>query len=559
VSTPAVWKHVVQAWQYTAGVAPFARRLDHQAGVPWRTVCSLHERTWKAWRGAPVSRRFNVRKELRRQKIEDLDVLIVEFLAGGQGFVLGHSHGAVSTWELCQPMQGDTEADGSAAKPEALVTGVFQTSRKYDVQDLCVSPPPAAQPSALLLGRSIWLASAVGQSAYVWESTGTKELGRPTSVLYDWTLRATLRHSRFMLAAHHAVWTVKLSDDCDNERYVVTVGEDCIFRAWSFGGNDGLEGTLLWQHDVGDARQVVVAILPKAAPCRNTADEALPPGAKDAPRRNIAAVARADRRSLELFHLDTGEAMDTIAEVWPPVAGSLPQAASYDTCSFLALFSSITVDGDGALACVDLGPLKDLEAMQSQWTPAGSISTSPLVRPEATPPASPPELVAPPPLSSPRVAQVVGPLAGPGRLLRFAVSIPTAEVLLAVVHEGDSREVLEVWENHAALAGERVGCACFRGRVPPMLGNPRFLAVGGRRLLLFDPTAFRTQGELRILEWQARPDGAHGAGTRVDSEARSSQGARQRPRCVPWCALNCLPQCWQGPLRLMRSRSASVV
>lgn len=535
INTPAIWKELARVWRYTDGLVQ-GRGLE----VPWRNICELHEHLWHAWRGAPVSVRLGVREELRHQKIADLEVLMVEFLAGEDAMVLGHSGGVISAWELyTSEVQSSfscmseskledrrlvfnpsdvrrifQEAQTPSRSPSGVqetrtpppspwssgatqgltskVLGIFQTSRKHDIQDLCVSPSPASQPSALLLGESIWLAAAVGPNAYIWESTGLPERDRPAAALESWAHRATLSHSKLFPAAHHAVMTVRLRGG--QTPHAVTVGEDGVLRAWSIGGcNNGSEGSVLWQHDVGDSRQAVVALVASSSlyiPGNN-------------PVGSIVAVARADERCLQLFHADTGEVVETVLDVWPAASGSLPQAAAYDTGSPLALFSSITETGDGTLARVDL----KLPGVQE-------VRAAPEVAP-ATVCCS----------SASRVAQVVGTLAGHGRVLRVAVSVPAAHVLVAVVDEGNAAGVLEVWESLVAL-GNECGVPCFRRRVQHLLGNQRLVAVGGRRLIMLDPVAFSSRGELRVLEWRARPGGLGIATTRAEGAARC--GGRRR-------------------------------
>jgi len=417
------------------------------------------------------------------------------------------------------------------------VTGVFHTSRRHDVQDLAVSPPPAAQPAVLLMGGSVWLAGAVGPAVYVWESAGLPKEGRPEAALATWELRATLRHSSFFSASHHAVWSVRLGDGPppgkSDERRAVTVGEDGIFRAWHFGGEAGLEGQVMWQHSIGDARQVVVALLGSAG-C-------------------FAAIARADQRSLQLFQADTGHLLETIHNVWPAGARSLPQSAAYDTCSQVAMFSSISESGDGALALVDLAESPCLTRLKTGSREMPHMSSE--VR-ESSPRsvahsseggahASPPgpmidsrEAVSPCSAHSARVAQVEGPLAGPGRVLRLALAVPAAGVVVAVVHEGDPSVLLEVWDKTAALESGRAGCARFRGRVPPFLSNPRLVAAGGRRLVLLDPAALRNRGDLRILEWRPaaseRQLGPGGTSEAASDSPRSPLRRRVSTRLLSW-------------------------
>mmetsp|Transcript_158660 Transcript_158660/g.505038 ORF Transcript_158660/g.505038 Transcript_158660/m.505038 type:complete len:659 (-) Transcript_158660:369-2345(-) len=482
---PSVWQEVACVWKCVApgclglegGRSPRSAKSDC---VPWRKVCANHEQLQRAWRGSPTSMRLDVRAELRSQKLEDLDVLIVEFLAGDSALALGHTKGAISIWQLGS---FSDHAVGTPTAPlQALVMGVIQTTRRHDIQNLAVSPPPSAQPAVLLLGGSVWLAAAVGTSAYVWESSGRAEEDRPAAALSTWELRATLRHGALFTASHHAVWSVRLSDTAiqgqgqDSMRRAVTVGEDGVFRAWHFGGSAGLGGELLWQHDIGDARQAVVALLGVGG-C-------------------LAAITRADQRSLQLFHTDTGVLIETICGVWPSGRSSLPQSAAYDVCNHLAIFSSIDDCGDGALALVDLSDRAAAAAAGSYAGPWGEAD-------EAS--AGCAAEAAGGPWAASRVVPIDGPLAGPGRVLRLALAVPAAGVVVAVVHEGDPSVMLEVWDKTAALEGHcagRVASARFRGRVPQFLGNPRLVAAGGRRLVLLDPAALRTKGELRLLEWR---------------------------------------------------------
>mmetsp|Transcript_54853 Transcript_54853/g.169864 ORF Transcript_54853/g.169864 Transcript_54853/m.169864 type:complete len:609 (-) Transcript_54853:66-1892(-) len=510
LSTSSIWKEVARAWRYTPTSMCWSN-----SEVPWRSICELHEHLWHAWRGSPVSMRIGVREELRQQKIADLEVLMVEFLAGEDALALGHASGVVSVWELCasevkQPSSATGEPQlqdkrlmfnpmdagrifqdartppqspsgaqeprtpppspwsGTPARPLASrVLGVFKTSRKHDVQDICAWPSPASRPSALLLGESVWLAAAVGPSAYVWESTGSPERDHPAAALKSWSHRATLSHIQLFPAVHHVVWTVRLGGG--RQPHALTVGEDGVLRAWSLGVCDnGSEGVLLWQHSVGDSRQVVVAIVT--------------PSPLDMPNcpAGAVAVARADERSLQLLCADTGKVIETVPDVWPAARGSLPQTAAYDARGPSALFSSITEMGDGTLAHVDL--------------------------------------------RCPRKEEVAGTLAGRGRVLGAAVAIPAAEVLLAAVHEGDAANVLEVWESAAAYGNER-GMPLFRRRVQHSLTNPRLVSVGGRRLALLDPTAFMSRGELRIWEWRLRSTGSGAAGRSAGAE-RGSRGRR---------------------------------
>jgi len=544
----SVWREAARLWGYDGDASwqehwPRGQCESSSSDKqPWRAVCALHERLWKDWRGGPASLRLNLREELRRQRIADLEVLLVQFLAGDEAFALGHSNGAVSLWRLRSCI---VDQDGmSPPPPRAEVLGVFHTSRSHDVQDLSVWPSPVARPGALKFGGSVWLAAAVGPTVYVWESArgnrscaavasgaGGKRSAAcggkdPPDALAEWSHRGALRHARFVADARHVVWSVRIGncDQADSCR-AVTISEDFILRAWRFGagrgdvGSHGLDGVMLWQCEAGDARQAVAMILP-APPVPKPADflQYSEPFGRG---QGMVALARADQRSLQLLELETGVVVETVDNVWPSAAGSLPQAAAYDACGMAALFSSILESGDGTLAWVHLAALQAPTAprlsnarQHCSSLPAGcgsstSTGTAPLSH------------------ASRRVSRVVGPLAGTGRVLRMALFVPAADILLAMVQDGSPTDVLEVWERRVAFGGHpqvggggegddgeassRVGnggaggatAAHFRGRVPPFLGNPRLMAVGGRRVALLDPVAFLSTGELRILEWRA--------------------------------------------------------
>jgi len=226
-----------------------------------------------------------------------------------------------------------------------------------------------------------------------------------------------------------------------------------------------------------------------------------------------------------MLDLQTGGDVETIYEVWPIVRNSMPQTVAYDRslngARPIALFSSITEAGDGALARVDLAvstsPSLDREGVAVPSSVALDYVSV------LAPAASAVGVRSIPSVTPPRVSPVVGPLAGPGRVLRQALAVPSAGVYVALVQEGDPMDVLEVWDRQAVLGdvasyedSEHVEKRCtssgsfkttahFRARVPAFLGNSRFVAMGGRRLILLDPTAILSSGELRILEWHARP------------------------------------------------------
>lgn len=531
VGSPTLWEEVAETWAYTKCIY---NGCSTRSRVPWRRICALQERLVNAWRGTPVSIRLDLKQELRGQKLADLEVMMVDFLAGDEGLVLGHARGGLSIWEICSPSQKTQVPSASSSAPcEAKVLGFFQASKRHDVQDIAVSPPAASQPGALLLGHSVWLAAAVGPTAYIWESSGELQAQRPVTALTSWTLRGMLRHDNLFPMPHHAVWSVRLCGsgytDGSKPQLAVTVGEDGFLRTWQFnepGSSNSASapwGTLLWQYHVGDARQVIAAIIAYPQFGMETCQESEEHGNQP---EFLVSVARADQRSLQLFEAKSGQVTETISNVWPNVGGSLPQAAVYDTCRQLALFSSITETGDGALARVDLTPPH--HALEPPASPAamplpqaeGEEESIAFASPNAPPLfsassafdtfASPSSSLMDATASSPRgsirterVAQVIGPLAGSGRVLRNILAVPAAGVHVAIVHEGQSMDVLEVWESWEALSNGP-GQACFRTKLPPFLGNPRLIAVGGRRLVLLDPKTFMTQGELKVLEWRTQ-------------------------------------------------------
>lgn len=563
VGSSTLWEEVAETWAYTKFI--YGGCLS-RSRVPWRRICALQERLVNAWRGTPASMRLDLKPELRGQKLADLEVMMVDFLAGDEGLVLGHARGGLSIWEICSPSQKlqvapAWEAGASASAPcTAKVLGFFQASKRHDVQDIAVSPPAASQPVALLLGHSVWLAAAVGPTAYIWESSGEIQAQRPVTALTSWTLRGMLRHDNLFPMPHHAVWSVRLCGsgcmDGSKPQLAVTVGEDGFLRTWQFNepgsANSVPGGTLLWQCHVGDARQVIAAIIAHPPSGMDTSQESEQHGDQ---REFLVSVARADQRSLQLFEAKSGQVTETISNVWPNVGGSLPQAAVYDTCRQLVLFSSITETGDGALARVDLShqtpphqvldPPASPAAMrlpqaEGEEEPIAFPSPSALHHLSAFPSPNVPPLFSPSnafdvfaspssslmdlSASSPRgsvrterVSQVIGPLAGSGRVLRNILAVPAAGVHVAIVHEGQSMDVLEVWESWEALSNGP-GQACFRTKLPPFLGNPRLIAVGGRRLVLLDPKTFMTQGELKVLEWRSQ---------RLQHPASASCGVRQ--------------------------------
>jgi len=549
VGCPLLWETIAETWPFTRAIYDSSLR---QKQVPWRQICALQERLYGAWRGAPVSFKLDLKKELRGQKLADLEVMMVDFLAGDEGLVLGHARGGVSIWELSVP---DRKVKPSPLQLQAKVIGFFQACRKHDVQDIAVSPPATLQPAALLLGQSVWLSAAVGPNVYIWESSGSPQPGRPVSVLESWTARATLRHSHLFPQGHHAVWSVRF---CHEHQFAVTVGEDGVLRAWLFSCKDAgfeadktPEGSLLWQRNVGDARQVVAAIIPSPGLQRSKKD-----GTRPGSCPLVVAVARADHRSLDLLDAITGEAAATVADVWPSIAGSLPQAATYDTCGQLALFSSITETGDGVLSSVDISPqlqpspgpgsvsFYDLDEDQQSaggFRQAMEQSESSSGQRNAQSPSRLTRLTSSrtvgTPLASPRVSQVTGPLAGPGRVLRHAVAVQAAGVLLAIVNEGRPMDVLEVWEGSDALR-DGTARACFRTRLPQFLANRRLIAAGGRRLVLLDPKAFLLQGELKVLEWRRRQAGC------ADTAIAKASGLQAEPCCS-------LSTCFRAVKRLL--------
>lgn len=576
---PSVWEEIARSWHFMnldlyPAVAGSVCPATPSSGtklcglspasvdpLPWRRFCHQQEKLWHAWRGAPTPLRLDVRQELRHQRLSDLDVLLVEFLAGEEALVFGHSNGAVSTWELYQteadgaspgvdpapagdplsffpsPSSGsgsrpaapaagrETPSKSGASRLQARILGVFQTSRKYDVHDLAVWPAASAQPSSLLFGHKVQLAAAIGPTAFIWES-GDGDVAeavasddwspsvhaRPTSALKSWRFRGALRHAELLASEHHIVWTVRLSGVLHGACcHAVTVGEDGVLRGWRLEERYGSDALCLWQHPVGDARQVVTAVLSLDLPCPA-----------------VAAVARADRRSLELVGMEAGEVVRTVHNVWPAVGESLPQTAAFDTSRLLALFSSITDRGSGAVTCFDLCAV------------ASAHGEAELCYEQAAPP------------SAPRMAKASTALAGTSRVLRLVLPVPAADACLAVVLEQSAKgslEVLEVWERFVSL-GEVPGSARYRGRVPRTAANPRLVAVGGRRLALLDPRAFLHSGELRLLEWRPveAPDPQEGRGSGSSARCSSRRAEVVGPRSGQ-SLVGC--ECCRGVARLL--------
>jgi len=475
---------------------------------PWRVVCGLHERLWDAWRGTPHLHQVTVCDELRHDGLSNLDVLIVEFLAGEDAIVLGHSHGHLSVWEFRspRPQDGETALD-------AFVLGTLQTSGSFDVQDLHVCPSAASEPFALMLGRSVWLAAAVGPAVYIWESAGCARKGRQAAALKDWTPRGALRHAPLFPRAFHTVWAVRLCEANHEWRIALTVGEDGVLRGWRCGHGD--TGTLAWQCDVGDARQVIVSPLS-------------PPSQGDG--RGLAAVARADHRSLQLLDVDTGEVTDSIHGVWPDVTGSLPISATCSTCANVVLFSSITERGDGALCGIDLRTRLDASrgqpwAVSKKGGPCICTAWDCDARWET---------------SQMEVEPIVGSLAGPGRVLCFALPVPAVQAIVAIISDGTPSKSLEVWES-SAVRGLGFGGACFRGKVPSFAGNSQLVAVGGRRIVLLNPRALLEKGKLNVLEWRSRRRSAE-----LAVPSRGTRGIRAH--IGQMCACGVLG-CYGGVLR----------
>eukprot|EP00927_Polykrikos_kofoidii_P040006 TRINITY_DN34283_c0_g1_i1.p1 TRINITY_DN34283_c0_g1~~TRINITY_DN34283_c0_g1_i1.p1 ORF type:complete len:722 (-),score=93.09 TRINITY_DN34283_c0_g1_i1:182-2347(-) len=628
---PQLWEEAAWSWRCTRCLTMQQRRGGTTATsepFPWRRLCMVHDRLWRSWRGSPKFLRIDLKDELRGQRIANQEVNIVEFLAGDDAIVFGHSHGEVSLWELLRP-EGRGHMETRSLKAQVL--GVFHTMRSHDVQDLNVWPSPGEHPSALTMGCNVWLAAAVGPNVFVWEScrdassgvncvsdgnitsdngaestrltnsssdardvldsprssaaaglrwghvhdesaagaiysgkenvSGTSNsTGRstPGSPLTAWTFRGTLRHSTLFASSHDSVWTVRLGNcglPVAGCRRAVTISEDRILRSWSLASDnipaDGcLDGTLLWQYEVGNARQAVVCILPavqtlsavtadasegsrlafftstvgSSVNCERGdtegvhdlfADITSVDHAPSLERTATVALARADNRTLELFNLETGVVLESIRDVWPSIASSLPQTASYDASGSLALFSSITSAGDGAVACLNLGGTESI--VIDDATGAVSQATYEIPSPMAA------VASATATSSSPRShrSRWVSPLAGPGRVLQMAIPVQGVDVLVAIVQESDSTDWLEVWETHSALGlsessdvskvckstlsratSRDIPCPIWRRRVPNFYSNPRLVAVGGRRVVLLDPSALLNVGELQVLEWR---------------------------------------------------------
>mmetsp|Transcript_70679 Transcript_70679/g.122620 ORF Transcript_70679/g.122620 Transcript_70679/m.122620 type:complete len:187 (-) Transcript_70679:177-737(-) len=103
-------------------------------------------------------------------------------------------------------------------------------------------------------------------------------------------------------------------------------------------------------------------------------------------------------------------------------------------------------------------------------------------------------------------------MAGDSRVPRLLVSVPAADVLVAIVSECQRMEILEIWDRRMALdqcmgllgVHNGTGPRLYRGRGRSFWGNPKLMTVGGNSIVLLDPCAFTRKGELMLLQWQAK-------------------------------------------------------
>eukprot|EP00746_Dinoflagellata_sp_MGD_P020945 gnl/MRDRNA2_/MRDRNA2_14883_c0_seq1.p1 gnl/MRDRNA2_/MRDRNA2_14883_c0~~gnl/MRDRNA2_/MRDRNA2_14883_c0_seq1.p1 ORF type:complete len:582 (-),score=83.12 gnl/MRDRNA2_/MRDRNA2_14883_c0_seq1:6-1553(-) len=478
----------------------------------WRFICAHHERIGSAWRhGSPVLQRLTLREELRMHELSDLEAVSITFLSGGDAFVIGHTHGVLSLWNVSTvlgansfltqppsdahlpPVPSDSHADRERSDSDlsgrsrklsdvgidtsglqAHVIGVFKTCWSFDVHDVAVAPSVVAHPSTVHLGRSVWIAAAVGPSVFIWESINPYEKGK---ALGAWELRATLKHSKLFRTEHEMVWSVKLCESCPEQRRAITCGEDAALRVWRF---DESEPIVLWEMSIGNPRQAIVCFLP-GPPSWSEPDSDVHSrfnNAEEAKESLFVAVARADRRSLEVLNADAGTHVVKELQAWSREEDSLPQAGVFDPKALTALFSSVTQSLGGILSFLDLSPVIGNEGCDE-------ASIRPCLLREGA-----------------------GAFTAAGRVVCGAFPVPVAQMLVAIVREDTSKVYLEVWDRMAALAPARgLGRphATARLQVHSYLGNPRnLLAIGGNRVALLDPSEFLSSGQLRILEWKSR-------------------------------------------------------
>mmetsp|Transcript_10305 Transcript_10305/g.23233 ORF Transcript_10305/g.23233 Transcript_10305/m.23233 type:complete len:529 (-) Transcript_10305:85-1671(-) len=479
------------------------------------------------WRGAPQLHKLDVRRELRGQGLQhDLrdplvlathgipipfaprnpqdkrsDVAVetitsVEFLgSAGDAFALGHSRGKVSFWRLA------ATSTKEKSPYDAWVLGSFRMCRKYDVLSLSAAtastqPREATETETAVAARGadleeeVWLALSSGPVCVVVECSG--------AVSGPWVppvCRAVLDHLPFLPRSDDEIFTVLLTRVGAVWR-VLTVAEDGVLRVWELqkhrskeacneavaATEDGWSQCLLWNLDIGDARQMRMSVLPAASP----------------ESRTLVAVARCDHLRLELLDLATGTKQGQAEQVWPQDA--MPQTIVFDTLGFRALCSSLTSSGVAVSKVVAIGehPLEDA-ARDGLAAAEGEADC---------------------------------PFSGVGRRLALALPVPAADVVIALVGLGGSHLLLEVWEGSDVFGGEeRCGRACFRTRVPSTSVSSGLVAAGGCRLILLDPVALLTQGELRILEW------SHLSPKLSPAEKAAEGGCRKSAAggCLPLC------------------------
>lgn len=558
VDTPIVWRNVLQGLMRARHLRPTAAddTKFRAEGGSWRSVCCMYEQLWHAWRGSPSLHRLDIRAELQRHRLADLDPLQVIFLTPDV-LAIGHSKGAVSLWELVKlDAENDSRSFPDAPSPyghpvspppslgqlfptdsqerspvsstpstaslsklsspncptrcSAQVLGIFQTTTRFEVQDLTVYPPAAAEPAAVLLGQDLWLAAAVGPHAFIWQcENDSLHPMDPSDKFKNWSFRGTLSHSRYFSHNHHVVWSVRIGGGVGRQRQLITVGEDCLLRAWSVGAGDKLEGELLWQQEVGDARQAVAEIMPwQTTRCGSA-----------------AVVARADTRTLQAFDMDSGRLLGVVDTVWPGVNNVLPQTATLDSSCLSGMFSSMTSDGDGLLKHIDLEPF--VRQLQAQ------AQAEAVLRWDAE-----------------RDSTELKTMAGDSRVPRLLLSVPAADILVAIVSECQRVEILEIWERrrilHQCMDSMGVqngnGPRLYRGRGRSFWGNPKLMTVGGNSIVLLDPSLFTRKGELMLLEWRPK-------------SKKVQLAPRPKPRRGP---LACFEGCAEGCTK-SASRSACSV
>lgn len=473
------------------------------SGVHWKAVCLFYDKLWHSWHGGLVPRRLRAAGELSQpscagRSLACLRLLQVVFI-NPRVLAIGHSEGVVSIWLLSSSehvrpyssMQHCLKADSGlqhkllrpplskyvppsfsqsleggepwhhacpppiSSHPMAQVIAVLHTSEVHDVSDLVTYPVAAAEPAALLLGRTVWLAAAVGTQVFVWRSINSEAGCDPGDVFSNLRLHGIVDHSIVFFSQRDEVRKVRIDCSVSSQQYVVTAGEDGVLRSWHLGSSCiGEDTNLIWQQFVGDCRQVVFEILPLAIE----------------PYRSVVLLARADIRSFQVVDTVTGSMLSVLRDVWPAVAESLPQSAAFDLWRPSALFCAITNEGNGVLSHVDLRPL--LIEFDS---------------PESL-----------------HMVEITGTLAGSGRLLWAALPVPAVDMVVAIVNEGLRVETLEVWDWHSALdrspCNGRSRCRCHVC-LGSHAGKHGLIAAAGLHVAVLNPDAFRHRGELLLLEW----------------------------------------------------------